>query len=140
MAEEKFKLRLDLKTGNEEVDLYLYDLHSYVMSFETSSIKQLIISLDNLAQKICDDIDIIAGDSEQSLSILSTNKDDKIFDRVLMLISKIKDFRTISEMAESLRPEVSNKKTSSGSKKMVDIPMDEDPLEAIQKTFLNKKK
>lgn len=108
--EDKFKLRLDIKTGDEEIDLYIYELHNYIVSFETSSVKQLLVSLDHLAVKLTDDIDAITNGEPEKLTILSPDGNDKSFDRLMKLIDKIDSFRKISDMAESLRPELAERK------------------------------
>lgn len=109
-SKEKFKLRLDLKTGNEEIDLYLYNLHNYVVSFETSSIKQMLVSLDGIAQKMIDDLDKIAQGDFEELVILSDDKDSKVFEKVQRIVEKIDSWKKVCETAESLRPEIEDRK------------------------------
>lgn len=153
MAEEKFKLRLDIKTGDEDIDLYLWSLHEYLVSFETSSIKQLIISLDRLSQKLCDDIDMISDGTaftrteneegetvvDNNLTILSSSSYDKTFDRILALIGKIESFKKISELAESLRPDVAERKEEIKElkPKIKGIEMGKNPFEALQERKLS---
>lgn len=108
MAEEKeeFKIRLDWeKLSREELSHYIFDLHTYLCSFEVSSIKQLLISLDGVAQKMCDDLDRIADGEIENLKILNPDKGDAVFERVMKIIEKVDSFKKISTLAESLRPD-----------------------------------
>lgn len=137
MDKEKFKLRLDIRTGNDDVDLYIYELHNYLVNFETSSIKQMIIALDNLVFKMTDDIDKISDGDTDNLAILSDNKDSKVFERVMSLVSKIKDFKEVCNMAEALRPEIANREVK---KSKIEIDVTANPFEQVQKKALEDKK
>jgi hypothetical protein len=117
MDKDKFKLRLDIKTGKEDIDLYIWELHNYLIKFETSSVKQMLISLDTVAQKITDDLDCIANGDLGGLQILSDDKDSKIFDKVQKIVEKIDNWKRVSEMAEGLRPEVEERKSELKDKK-----------------------
>ena len=122
--EGKFKLRLDIKTGDEDIDLYLYNLHSYIIQFETSSVKQLIISLDRLSQKLCDDVDNLTEGSIEKLTILSPDAQDKTFERIMKLVEKIDYFKKVSEVADSLRPETAERKEEAAKSKHNRIQLD----------------
>lgn len=139
MDKEKFKLRLDLKTGVEEVDLYIYELHNYLANFETSSIKQMLIALDNIAFKMVDDLDSISEGDTDNLTILSDSKDSKVFDRLMTLVTKIKDFKEVCAMAETLRPEIAERKEEVKKSRLV-IDTTANPFEQIQKEILEKSK
>jgi hypothetical protein len=107
MEGEKFQIRSDWeKLNKEELSLYIYELHNYLCAFEVSSVKQLLISLDGVAQKICDDLDSIADGDIENLKILNPDKGDAVFDRVMKIIEKVDSFKKISSLAESLRPEI----------------------------------
>lgn len=139
MDKEKFKLRLDLKTGNEEVDLYIYELHNYLANFETSSIKQMLIALDNIAFKMVDDLDSISEGDTDNLTILSDSKDSKVFDRLMTLVTKIKDFKEVCAMAETLRPEIAERKEEVKKSRLI-IDTTTNPFEQIQRELLEKNK
>lgn len=108
MDKEEFKIRLDIKTGDPDVDLYIWELHNYLIAFSTASITQLIIALDHLSMKLVDDLDKVGEGEFNDFTILSNDKDDKIFDRLITLISKIKDFENVSKMAVSMRPKIAD--------------------------------
>lgn len=138
MAEEKFKIRPNLKTGNPEIDLYLYELHQYLRSFETSSIKTMLVAIDDVAQKIVDDLVLVAEGDTNNLSILSDDKESKIFDKISKIVEKIESWKKVSDMAEALRPE----EVEEGQTKKAQIKLDltGNPFEQIQKEALDKRK
>ena len=139
MAEEKFKLKLDISTGDAEIDLYIYELHNYLANFETSSIKQMLIALDNIAFKMVDDLDKVAEGDTDNLTILSDSKDSKVFDRLMTLISKIKDFKEVCNMAEALRPETAELKEKV-KKSKIQLDITGNPFEQIQKMRLEEQR
>lgn len=131
MSEEvkNFVIKSGIKTGDLMVDQYIEDLHDYILSFEASNIKKLILATDRLAGVIAEDIDkIIQGEDEtedevlmgyneddepiyekmskNNLKILSDSKDSKVYDRILNLISKIESFEKVSKAAKTLIPVV----------------------------------
>jgi len=126
---KNFVIKDGIKTGDPAVDQYIQDLHEYILSFEASNIKKLILATDRLAGVIAEDIDkIIQGEDEtedemftgydeddepvyekvtkSNLKVLSDSKDSKVYDRILNLISKIESFEKVSKAAKSLIPVV----------------------------------
>lgn len=139
MAEGKFQIRLDWeKLPKEELSLYIYELHNYLQAFEVSSVKQLLISLDGVAQKICDDLDAITDGDIDNLKILNPDKGDAVFDRVMKIIEKVDSFKKISTLAESLRPEVVKLEKEVGEKTKVNP--ESNIFEQLQERALKKKK
>ena len=137
MEKEKFKLRLDIGVmSHQEIKDYCGVLNEYLINFETSSVKQMLISLDNVAQKITDDLDRIVDGKIDSLDILA--EDSKIFDKVQKLVEKIDSWKKVSEMAESLRPEVDSVKKEN-AKPQIKIDTTGNAFEQIQKTINQKK-
>jgi len=137
MNEEKFELRLDLVSESEEINLYLYELHNYLVNFETSSIKQLLISLDELSVKLTDDINHVTNGELEKLTILSNDAQDKTFDRVMKLVEKIDSFKKVSDMAEALRPDIAKKGET--KKSQIKIDPTSNPFEQLQKQRLEGK-
>lgn len=124
---KNFVIKNGIKTGDPEVDKYIQDLHEYILNFEASNIKKLILATDRLAGVIAEDIDkIIEGEDEtedevfveydeegepvyekvtkSNLKVLSDSKDSKVYDRILNLISKIESFEKVSKAAKTLIP------------------------------------
>lgn len=141
MTEEKgkFHIRLDWeKLPKEELSLYIYELHNYLQAFEVSSVKQLLISLDGVAQKICDDLDAITDGDIDNLKILNPDKGDAVFDRVMKIIEKVDSFKKISTLAESLRPEVV--KLEKEAEEKTKVNPEANIFEQLQERALKKKK
>lgn len=135
----KFQIRLDWeKLSKEELSLYIYELHNYLQAFEVSSVKQLLISLDGVAQKICDDLDAITDGDIDNLKILNPDKGDAVFDRVMKIIEKVDSFKKISTLAESLRPEVV--KLEKGAEEKTKVNPESNIFEQLQERALKKKK
>lgn len=126
---KKFVIKKGIKTGDAEIDAYIESLHEYLINFETSNIKKLILSIDRLAGAIADDIDkIVDGESEyekevlleydedgepvyetkhlSNLKVLSDYKDSKVYDRVIALLGRVPSFQLVAQTARGLIPEV----------------------------------
>lgn len=156
MAEEKeeFQLRLDLKSGNSEVDNYLQTLHDYLINWEASSIKRMLLTLDETALEITKDLQLINSGNAYTkpysitspdgntvsfpeickLKVLNDEKDSKIYDRVMTLVSKVKDFKSVCEMAENIRPTISKEEVK---KKTLKIDSSQNIMEQISKATQN---
>lgn len=147
---EQFKLRVGLKSGNEEVDEYLKELHDYLLNWEATSIKDMILTLDKTAKIIAEDLRMLnsgqaftpaytveRGDTkvhfeeECKLKILNDSKDSKVYDRVMTLVGKVKDFKIVCDMAENIRPEIVDEKKA--IKPKLKIEANESAYESILK-------
>lgn len=138
MEKEKFKLKLHLKSGIKEVDEYLQEIHDHYQSFNTSSIKQLIVALDSISSVLTEDIYKISNGETEGLKILADNLNDKLFDRVLKLVDKIECFNKVSELSKSLIPEIEEIKSTLKSEK-IKIDSKGNPMEQIINKLGNKK-
>lgn len=155
MEKEKFELRTDWQTmPKDELIVYVTGLHEYITEFDASSIKRMIVSMDNIAYKIAEDIDLIAegNDGEDvynedlemnvwqsRLKILNDSKDSKTFDRLMVLAGKIESFKKVSDMAEAIRPTIVNK-AEEAKKEKVSVIEAGTGFEAISEQILNKNK
>lgn len=127
MDKEKFKLKLEFTSGDLITDQYIQSLHEHILSFDTSNIKKVILALDNVMGDISDDLnlissgdtwipDVITYDNEgkeaskicgySKLKVLSDESSSKTFDRVMVLMTKVDNFKSVSELADSLKPEI----------------------------------
>lgn len=141
MDEKEFKVKPHLKSGVVEVDEYLEQIHEYLLKSSGSSIKQLIVSLDNIAMKMVYDLNlIIKGDIKEPDTVVSyldekTQKtktktiegaskltiltdDSKIYEKTMGLINKIEDFKKLNQIAEAMRPEVEELKNQAENQKI----------------------
>lgn len=157
MDKEKFKLRLEFSSGNSEVDEYVQLLHEHILSFDTSNIKKVIIALDNVMGDISDDLnlissgdtwipDVITYDSEgkeaskicgySKLKVLSDESSSKTFDRVMVLMTKVESFKSVSELADNLKPEI--EKLDGIKKSKIVIDTTKNPMEDVIKKLRSK--
>lgn len=162
---KNFVIKDGITTGDPAIDSYIQDLHNYILSFEASNIKKLILATDRLAGVIAEDIDkIIQGEDEiedevlmgyddedepiyeketrSTLKILSDSKDSKVYDRILNLISKIESFEKVSKAAKSLIPAVEEFVEKSEEEELVkDLKLtgSDNNFEEMQTKHLNKR-
>lgn len=123
----KIKKHMRSKT-DEGLNDYIESLENYFLELKANNTLRLIFKLDEMNGLIADDIDkIIRGedwedapidigeDEENSiilntgrttLKILSDSKDSKVFDRVMVLYTKLKDLKSVTEHVANLLPEV----------------------------------
>lgn len=105
-----FKINRKIRSGVEEVDEYITSLESFIDSISVSSTHKLILKLDELNGAIADDLDHILeygiDDSDGSmLRVLNDSKDSKIFERLMVLYSKMKEIQAVKVAKEELIPE-----------------------------------
>lgn len=145
--EKKFKVRHDLKSSDPEINEYIQAANQKLVEDEASSIKQLVVALNGVAMSIVSDLNRIAKgdmgshevlvkneeydpeeDNEEEeykletqgepLIILNDDKNSKVFDRVMALVGKVKDFKELSVLADSLRPEIEEAKKKAENQKI----------------------
>ena len=103
---KKFVLRLDWeKFKVEELKEYIDELHKYILEFQTSSIHDILLELDNVARVIAKDLGLIANGEGHNAKFLTESKDDKQYERVMAMVDKASKWQEISNMAKSLRPD-----------------------------------
>lgn len=108
--EEAFEIRLDWdKMSKKELDDYLFDLHSFLMDFSTSSINDMILALDDAARILTEDLHVIMSGEGQS-KILNSDKDSKAYERLISLLSSVDKWKAVSTYAKELRPKVAKEK------------------------------
>jgi len=162
MDEKEFKIKPELKSGIVEVDEYLEQIHEYLLKSSSSSIKQLIVSLDKVAMKMVHDLNlIIKGDIKEPDIVTSyldekTQKtktktiegaskltilgdDSKIYEKTMGLINKIEDFRKLNQVAEAMRPEVEEMKSQLEDTK-INLDVHSNVFEQLQEQHYKKNK
>jgi len=120
MEKEKFKINLFWETLTKiELKEYVEEMHEYLLASDTSAIKQMIISLNKLCLTLRDDIESISDGNPNpfDLQILSSDKDDKTFDKLMKIVEKVKYFKEINEMAETYKPEILKKEQDDAAKR-----------------------
>lgn len=132
MSEEKeFKIILDWdRLTKKELSDYLYELHSFLKDFSTTSINEMILALDDVARIITDDLNRIANGEEGMLRILTDDKDAKSYERVMSLVDKVDKWKNVASYAKDLRPKV--KDVDQGKQELQDT-LEDGGFEAIQR-------
>ena len=131
MEEKEFKIILNWESlGKEELSDYLYELHSFLKDFSTSSINEMILALDDVARIITDDLNRIANGEEGQLRILTDDKDAKSYERVMSLVDKVDKWKNVASYAKDLRPKV--KDVDQGKQELQDA-LEDGGFEAIQR-------
>lgn len=114
------KIRKHIRSKNDEgVNDYIEQLENYISSLKASNTNQLIFKLDELNGAIVDDLQKIIDDEAfetrvvdgeavevSKLKLLNDSKDSKVFDRVMILFSKLKDLKSVADHVSSLIPEI----------------------------------
>ena len=100
----KFTIKKHIKSGNKEVDEYIDSIHDYIEGFDTSSVKMLLISLDEACGEIAKDVVKISRGDIDNLTVMTD--DSKAFDKLLKIIEKIEHIKKVSELAQDIKPEI----------------------------------
>ena len=130
MEEKEFKIRLDWENmSKKELSEYLFDIHSYLMDFSTSSIVEMLLALDGVARVITDDLNNIVTEVG-GLKILTDDKDSKSYERVVSLVDKIDKWRSVATYAKELRPKVER---GDSGKEELEEALEDGGFEAIQR-------
>lgn len=144
-----FVIDKTIRSGNYEVDEYISKMEEYILSFDTSHIKRLIVASDIVASQLAGDMVMLAtnthrtmGRDEDSgmavfksnLTILSEDKDDKLLERLLNIVGKIPTFKQISDMVVAMKPQ--EKAAAEAENAMIKL----DPNKNVYEQMLEMKK
>jgi len=95
-----------IRSGDKSIDAYIESLEAYVEKDKASHIKRLINACNEVAGTIADDVMILKdnGNDEEidnKLQMLGSKK-NKIYERFLSLIGQMKNFKTLSDLADDM--------------------------------------
>lgn len=98
---------------------YIESLENYISSLRASNTLNLIFKLDEINGTIVEDLDkVINGEAIEhvkvdgelvevsKLKVLHESSQNKTFDRVMVLFSKLKDLKAVSDLVKQIVPEV----------------------------------
>lgn len=98
---------------------YIESLENYISSLKASNTLNLIFKLDEINGTIVEDLDkVINGEAIEhvkidgelvevsKLKVLHESSQNKTFDRVMVLFSKLKDLKAVADLVASMIPEV----------------------------------
>lgn len=103
---------------------YIEQLERYFLELKASNTLNLIMKLDEMNGTIVDDLDkVINGEAIEhkmiegelvevsNLRVLHESSQNKTFDRIMVLYSKLKDLKAVSDMVAQMIPEVEEKQS-----------------------------
>ena len=103
---------------------YIEQLERYFLELKASNTLNLIMKLDEMNGTIVDDLDkVINGEAIEhkmidgelvevsNLRVLHETSQNKTFDRIMVLYSKLKDLKAVSDMVAQMIPEVEEKQS-----------------------------
>lgn len=91
-----------IRSKEPRVNEYIEALEKELVSRDVSGIEQFIVSANKLSLKLSQEMQFLADGEEDKCMILSNDKDDKLIDRILSLITKVDSFSKVSELAKAL--------------------------------------
>lgn len=117
---DNIKIKTYIRSSTDEgINDYIEYLENYILNLKASNTNQLIFKLDELNGTIVEDLDkIIEGSSVRhemidgelqeisNLKVLNDSNQSKTFDRVMVLFSKLKDLKAVSDLVSTMVPEV----------------------------------
>lgn len=115
-----FKIRTHIRSKNDDgVNDYIESLEKYILELKASNTLNLIFKLDEINGTIVEDLDkVISGEAVKhevvdgelveisQLKVLHESSQNKTFDRVMVLFSKLKDLKAVADMVATMIPEV----------------------------------
>lgn len=104
-----------IRSKEPKVNKYIESLENELISRDISGIEQFIISANSLSLKLSEEMQFLANGEEDKCMILSNDKDDKLIDRILSLITKVDSFAKVSELAKGLNDKYIAKDNSAQS-------------------------
>lgn len=146
-----FKIRTHIRSKNDDgVNDYIEALENYILGLKASNTLNLIFKLDEVNGTIVEDLDkVITGDAVEhkmidgelveisNLKVLHESGQNKTFDRVMVLFSKLKDLKNVSDMVQSMIPEVEEK---ASIKEKVKLDKSKPVFEGLQEQMIGKGK
>lgn len=114
------KIRKYIRSKDDEgVNDYIESLENYITNLQASNTLNLIFKLDEINGTIIEDLDkVINGEAVEhtvvdgevvevsNLKVLHESSQNKTFDRVMTLFTKLKDLKAVSDLVKQMVPEV----------------------------------
>src|SRR5690606_5317334 len=118
--ETQIKIKKYMRSKDDDgLNDYIESLENYISSLRASNTLNLIFKLDEINGTIVEDLDkVINGEAIEhvkvdgelvevsKLKVLHESSQNKTFDRVMVLFSKLKDLKAVADLVASMIPEV----------------------------------
>ena len=122
------KIDKSIRSSDKNVNDYIEWLESVLTSFEAKGVKKLIVSLDMIVERFAEDALLVATNKHKDadgnlipMAIIDDDKNSKLFDRLMVLIKQIDDFKNLSDAADKFKLEIKEEKKSAANQKIGDI-------------------
>ena len=103
---QKIKIDKNIRSGNAIVDEYLEGIENELLKKDTLAIHRLIYAANKISVVLANDLDLISTDRSDEARILSDDKESKTLERVMMLLKGVETFKSISDIADTMLPEL----------------------------------
>lgn len=121
----ELKINRKIRSGKKEVDEYIEKMEDHLLNMRSSNTLKLVLKLDEINGEIVNDLNkIIEGTDEiiitkpnkdpkkppteekvSNLKVLDDSSASKLFDRIMLLYTKVKDIKAITDIMNSMTPE-----------------------------------
>lgn len=155
---EDFKIRKHIRCGDEGVNDYIEGLENFILNLKASNTNRLIFKLDELNGVFADDLQMIIDGDDFSeievpilgeedgfdtvkmskLKVLTGDKDNRVFERIISLYGKLKDLKETANIVKGMIPEVEEPKIE--AKKSIAIDASKPIVEQLQERHWKKNK
>lgn len=121
-----------MTSEHQDCNSYIKELHEYVEKLLENPNYKLLQSYKKFTDSLAEDmVHVSTGDTEK-LKVLSNSKDDKAFDRAMVVLKSADSFDKIAKMTEGLKPTVEEEE----KKETVRIKKGANPLESITRQLI----
>ena len=114
------KIRKHIRSKTDDgVNDYIESLENFILDLKASNTLNLIFKLDEINGTIVEDLDkVISGEAVKhevvdgelveisQLKVLHESSQNKTFDRVMVLFSKLKDLKAVADLVASMIPDI----------------------------------
>lgn len=115
-----FKIRKHIRSKTDDgVNDYIESLENFILELKASNTLNLIFKLDEINGTIVEDLDkVISGEAVKhevidgelveisQLKVLHESSQNKTFDRVMVLFSKLKDLKAVADLVATMVPDI----------------------------------
>jgi hypothetical protein len=91
-----------IRSGNKRVDNYIIELEKELQRRDVDGVEKLIQSLNNFSLALSKDVQLVSSGELENLLILSKDKDDKVFERIMSLVGNIAKFQQVITLAQAM--------------------------------------
>jgi len=131
---ETFKIKKYITSSHKDCNSYLLEIHEYIEELFENPNYKLIEAYRDFTNSVATDMKNIAKGDFEELTILSNSKDDKAFDRAMLVLKSVDSFDKVAKMMNDFKPVIEDIKEDGRIKHNLDLStIDGGLYEALQK-------